>query len=108
MAVSLLFCLQGPGRAGGGWGSPRQEAHGCHLPADQQGTAHPTDGALPPAAHCPVSPGSMAGVRASTARSLRLHLRPSERGDKSGPAWGGGSPSSPCLRPLPSAPPAPK
>lgn len=48
MAVSLLFCLQGPGRAGGGWGSPRQEAHGCHLPADQQGTAHPTDGALPP------------------------------------------------------------
>lgn len=49
MAASLLFCLQGPGRARGGWGSPRQEAHGCHLPADQQGTAaRPTDGAPPP------------------------------------------------------------
>lgn len=48
MAASLLFCLQGPGKARGGWGSPRQEAHGCHLPADQQGTACPSDGALPP------------------------------------------------------------
>ena len=36
MAASLLSCLQGPGRARGGWGSPRREARGCHLPADQQ------------------------------------------------------------------------
>jgi len=42
MAASLLFCLQGPGKARGGWGSSRQEAHGCHLPPDQQGTAYPT------------------------------------------------------------------
>lgn len=48
MAASLLFCLQGPGKARGGWGSSRQEAHGCHLPPDQQGTAYPTGGALPP------------------------------------------------------------
>lgn len=48
MAASLLCCLQGPGKACGGWGSPRQEAHGCHLPPEQQGAARPPGGAPPP------------------------------------------------------------
>lgn len=79
VAAPLHCCLQGPRKASGRWGGPRQAAHGGHASPDRQGILLPAGGALGGGRGKVVAVyGAGSGVRAPTPVSLSPHVGPFE------------------------------